>query len=503
MDLIPNYSMETWVLLATSLVLLYLYTTYSHGLFKKLGIPGPKPVPLFGNVLSYGKGIWKFDQECYKKYGRIWGLYDGLQPVLVITEPEMIKGVLVKECYSAFTNRRMLGPTGFMKKAVSLSEDEEWKRIRTLLSPAFTSGKLKEMFPIIKQYGDVLVKNLRHEAEKGNPVHLKEVFGAYSMDVITGTSFGVNVDSLNNIHDPFVEKAKKLLRFDILDPFILSVVLFPFLTPLYEMLNISIFPRDSLKFFTKFVKKMKEDRLKPNQKHRADFLHLMMNSQNPKDTESHKALSDVEILAQSIIFIFAGYETTSNTLSFIMHTLATRPDVQKKLQQEIDTTLPNKAFPTYDAMMEMEYLDMVVNETLRLYPVANRIERMSKKDFEINGVFIPKGTVVMVPSFALHRDSKYWPEPDEFHPERFSKKNKENIDPYIYMPFGNGPRNCIGMRFALMNIKLALIRVLQNFSFHPCKETQVPLILGPQALLQPEKPIILKVVSRDETIRGA
>ncbi|KAM6156415.1 cytochrome P450 3A14-like [Erethizon dorsatum] len=318
--------------------------------------------------------------------------------------------------------QKMLGPTGFMKKAVSLSEDEEWKRIRTLLSPAFISGKLKEMFPIIKQYGDVLVKNLRHEAEKGNPVHLKEVFGAYSMDLITGTSFGVNVDSLNNLHDPFVEKARKLLRFDILDPFILSVVLFPFLTPLYEMLNISIFPRDSLKFFTKFIKKMKEDRLKPNQKHRADFLHLMMNSQNPKDTESHKALSDVKILAQSIIFIFAGYETTSNTLSFIMHTLATRPDVQKKLQQEIDTTLPNKAFPTYDAMMEMEYLDMVVNETLRLYPVANRIERMSKKDFEINGVFIPKGTVVMVPSFALHRDSKYWPEPDEFHPERAAPK---------------------------------------------------------------------------------
>ncbi|XP_013364937.1 PREDICTED: cytochrome P450 3A17-like [Chinchilla lanigera] len=128
---------------------------------------------------------------------------------------------------------------------------------------------------------------------------------------------------------------------------------------------------------------------------------------------------------------------------------------------------------------------------------------MCKKDLEINGVFIPKGTAVMVPSFALHRDAKYWPKPDEFQPERFSKKNKENIDPYIYMPFGNGPRNCIGMRFALMNMKLALIRVLQNFSFHTCKETQIPLTLGTEAILQPEKPIILKVVTRDETIRGA
>lgn len=232
-----------------------------------------------------------------------------------------------------------------------------------------------------------------------------------------------------------------------------------------------------------------------------DFLQLMMNSQNSKDTESHKALSDIEVLAQSIIFIFAGYETTSNALSFIMHTLATHPDVQKKLQQEIDTTLPNKAFPTYDVMMEMEYLDMVVSETLRLYPIASKIFRMCKKDVEINGVFIPKGTVVTVPMFVLQRDSKYWPEPDKFHPERFSKKNKESIDPYIYMPFGSGPRNCIGMRFALMNMKLALIRVLQNFSFHPCKETQIPVTLGKEIVLKPEKAIILKVVPRDEAIR--
>ncbi|NP_001166588.1 cytochrome P450 3A15 [Cavia porcellus] len=503
MDLIPSFSLETWVLLALSLVLLYQYATYSHGFFKKLGIPGPKPLPLFGNVLSYRKGMWSFDIECRKKYGNMWGLYDGPQPVLAITEPDMIKAVLVKECYSVFTNRRSLVPVGFMKKSVSLSEDEEWKRIRTQLSPNFTSGKLKEMFPIIKQYGDVLVKNLRQEAEKGKPVQLKEIFGAYGMDIIIATAFGVNVDSLNNPHDPFVSKANKLFRFDFLSPFLLSTVMFPFLTQLYEMLSISIFPRDSLKFFTKFVKKTKENHLESNKKQRVNFLQMMLNSQNFKDTESHKALSDVEILAQSIIFIFAGYETSSSTLSCIMYSLATHPDVQKKLHQEIDKTLPNKAFPTYDVMMEMEYLDMVVNETLRLYPVANRIERMSKKDFEINGMSFPKGTLVMIPSFALHRDSKYWPEPDEFRPERFSKKNKENIDPYIYMPFGNGPRNCIGRRMALMNLKLALIRLLQNFSFYPCKETQIPLRLSSEALLQPEKPLILKVVSRDETIRGA
>lgn len=433
----------------------------------------------------------------------MWGFYDGRQPVLAITDPEMIKTVLVKECYSVFTNRRFLGPVGLMKNAISVAEDENWKRMRTLLSPTFTSGKLKQMFPIISHYGDVLVRNLRKEAEKGKPISLKDIFGAYSMDVITSTSFGVNIDSLNNPQDPFVENIKKLLRFSFLDPFIISIILFPCLNTVFEALNIFIFPKHITDFFTKSVQRMKENRLHDKQKHRVDFLQLMINSQNSKETDSHKAMSDLELVAQSIIFIFAGYETTSTSLSFLMYILATHPDIQQKLQEEIDATFPNKAPPTYDAVTQMEYLDMVLNESLRLFPVAGRIERTCKKDVEVNGVFIPKGTVVMVPSFVLHRDSAYWPEPEEFHPERFSKKNKDSINPYIYLPFGTGPRNCIGMRFAMMNMKLAVIRVLQNFSFKPCKETQIPLEIDSQGLTRPQRPIVLKAELRDGTLSGA
>ncbi|XP_058536719.1 cytochrome P450 3A6 [Ochotona princeps] len=479
------------------------YGTLTHGVFKKLGIPGPTPLPFLGNIMSYRKGMWNFDIKCYKKYGNMWGLFEGRKPVLAITDPEMIKTVLVKECYSVFTNRRPFGPVGFMKKAVSISEDEEWKRLRTLLSPTFTSGKLKEMIPIIAQYGDVLMKNLRQEAEKSKPVDLKKIFGAYSMDVITGTSFGVNIDSLRNPQDPFVKNVSRLLKFNIFDPFLLSVTLFPFLTPVFEALHVSLFPKEVTDFLKMSVERIKEDRLKDKQKHRADFLQLMINSQNSEEINSYKALSDIELVAQSVIILFAGYETTSSTLSFIMYLLAIHPDVQQKLQEEIDAALPSKALVTYDALSQMEYLDMVVNETLRLYPIAGRIERVCKKDVEINGVFIPKGTVVMMPSYALHRDPKYWTEPDDFCPERFSKKNKDNINPYVYLPFGAGPRNCIGMRFALMNIKLALVRLMQNFSFKPCMETQIPIKLATQGLLQPEKPILLKVVARDETVCGA
>ncbi|XP_004599716.2 cytochrome P450 3A6-like isoform X1 [Ochotona princeps] len=503
MDLMPDFSLETSVLVATSLVLLYLYGTSTHGLFKKLGIPGPTPLPFLGNIMGYRKGVWDFDMKCYKKYGNMWGFFDGRQPVLAITDPEMIKTVLVKECYSVFTNRRSFGPVGFMKNTLANSKDEEWKRLRALVSPTFTSGKLKEMLPIIAHYGDILVKNLSQEAEKGKPINVKEFFEAYSMDVVTGTSFGVKIDSLRNPQDPFLKNVKRLINLNFFSPLLFSVTLFPFLTPVYEALDITRYPRDVIEFLKASVEKIKEDRLTDKKKHRVDFLQLMINSQNSKDVDSYKALTDTELLAQSIAFLVGGYETTTITLCFITYLLAIHSDVQQKLQQEIDSAFSNKVLVTYDAIMQMEYLDMVVNETLRLYPIGGRFERVCKKDVEMNGVFIPKRTIVAIPVNALHQDPKYWTEPNEFRPERFNKKNKDSINPYTYLPFGAGPRNCIGMRFALMNVKLALVQLMQNFSFKPSKETQIPLPVSPHSLIKPEKPIILKVVSRDGTVHGA
>ncbi|PNJ12159.1 cytochrome P450 3A43 isoform X2 [Pongo abelii] len=392
MDLIPNFAMETWVLVATSLVLLYIYGTHSHKLFKKLGIPGPTPLPFLGTILFYLR------RSLNKIPGWVWWL----TPVIpALWEAEAGGSPEVRSSRPAL--------------------------------PTWVFGNLTEN----------VMKNM-------------EKCGA----------------------------------------------LFPFLTPVFEALNIGLFPKDVTRFLKNSIERMKESRLKDKQKHRVDFFQQMIDSQNSKETKSHKALSDLELVAQSIIITFAAYDTTSTTLPFIMYELATHPDVQQKLQEEIDAVLPNKAPVTYDALVQMEYLDMVVNETLRLFPVVSRVTTVCKKDIEINGVLIPKGLAVMVPIYALHHDPKYWTEPEKFCPERFSKKNKDSIDPYRYIPFGAGPRNCIGMRFALTNIKLAVIRALQNFSFKPCKETQIPLKLDNLPILQPEKPIVLKVHLRDGITSG-
>ncbi|NWS73264.1 CP3AO protein, partial [Crotophaga sulcirostris] len=459
--------------------LLCSYGIWPFQTFKKLGIPGPRPLPFLGTFLEYRHGFHNFDQMCFEKYGKIWGIFDGRQPLLVVLDPVLIKNVLVKECYTIFTNRRNLGLNGNLESSVFVAEDEKWKRIRTVLSPTFTSGKLKEMFPIINHYGGKLVESIEKKVANDEFVTMKDVFGAYSMDVVTSTSFSVNVDSLGNPKDPFVTNMKKFLKFNFLNPLLIFLVLFPFVTPVLEKMNVTLFPSSVMHFFKGVFIKIKEEREKGGSTDRVDFLQLMIDSQSSHDssksaeTDSYKSLSDEEVLAQALIFVFAGYETSSSALSYISYNLATHPDVQQKLQDEIDANLTNKATPTYNAIMQMEYLDMVVNESLRLFPPVGRIERVCKKTVELNGVTIPKGMGVLIPSYVLHRDPGCWPEPEEFRPERFSKENKESIDPYTFLPFGAGPRNCIGMRFALLVVKVAVVNLLQNFSFRTCKDTPV------------------------------
>lgn len=426
----------------------------------------------------------------------MWGIFDGRQPVLCITDPAMVKTILIKECYSFFTNRRNFRLNGPLYDAVSIAEDDQWRRIRSVLSPSFTSGRLKEMFDIMKQHSAVLISSMKKKADKDEPLEMKEFFGPYSMDVVTSTAFSVDIDSLNNPSDPFVTNIKKMLKFDFFSPILLTVVIFPFMGPILEKLDFAFFPTSVTDFFYAALQKIKIDREGSKQKTRVDFLQLMIDSQQNNDSKQDKGLTDHEILSQAMIFLAAGYETTSSSLTFLSYNLATNSQVMKKLQEEVDATFPNKAPIQYQELMQMEYLDCVINESLRLFPIASRLERVAKASVEINGFVIPKGMVVMVPTWPMHRDPEIWPEAEKFKPERFSKENKETIDPYSYMPFGAGPRNCIGMRFALVVMKLAIVEILQRYSFSVCKETEIPIELGIKELLQPKRPIKLKLVPR-------
>ncbi|KAG7273135.1 hypothetical protein CRUP_005463 [Coryphaenoides rupestris] len=256
--------------------------------------------------------------------------YDGRQPVLAVMDTGMIKTILVKECYSVFTNRRDFGLNGPLQDAVSVLEDEDWKR----------------MYQIMLNYSNTVVESLRQKTAAGEVIEVKEIFGPYSMDVVTSTAFSVDIDSLNKPADPFVTNIKKLVKFNFLSPLLILVVLFPFLGRIFDKMEVSLFPADVLEFFYSSLKKIKDDRKMKTYNKRVDFMQLMVDSQTTEtsneDKTSQKGLSDHEILSQAMIFIFAGYETSSSTLSYVAYNLATHPDVQTALQNEIDETFENK-----------------------------------------------------------------------------------------------------------------------------------------------------------------
>ncbi|CAG2179914.1 unnamed protein product, partial [Oppiella nova] len=174
---------------------------------------------------------------------------------------------------------------------------------------------------------------------------------------------------------------------------------------------------------------------------------------------------------QSINLFAAGYETTATTLSFLIRQLALESSHQNRLVDEIKTTFDDNTDIDYDKLMKMPFLDAVVSEILRTNAAATRVERVATKDVTLDGIHIPKGTIIIMPTWSLHSDPEYFDSPQEFKPDRFLPDNKHMIKDCTFIPFATGPRNCIGMRFALMELKYNLVKLLTRYEFLACDET--------------------------------
>ncbi|KAM6946134.1 thromboxane-A synthase [Aplochiton taeniatus] len=535
----------TLALFLIFLSLLYCsrYSVYPYSVLAKCGIKHPKPTPFFGNMFLFRQGFFGVHTDLIQTYGRVCGYYLGRRPVVVVADPDMLRQVMVKE-FNSFPNRMTIrSATKPMSDCLLMLRNEHWKRVRSILTPSFSAAKMKEMVPLINTATDSLVTNLNAYAESGETFDIHRCFGCFTMDVIASVAFGTQVDSQNDPEDPFVHHAQKFFSFSFFRPIMFVFIAFPFLiAPL--MSRIPNKNRDEMNsFFISCIQKIISQRdEQPADQRRRDFLQLMLDVRSSKECvslehfdvvnradelaaqhtppprapsssssssearENHPAgprggpkrmMTEDEIVGQAFIFLLAGYETSSNTLAFTCYLLAVHPECQRRAQREVDLFYSRHDSPDYTNIQELTYLDMVVSEALRLYPPGFRFARDVDEDIVINGQLLPKGATLEIPAGFLHYDPEYWPEPEKFIPERFTPEAKADRHPFVYLPFGAGPRSCVGMRLAQLEIKMALVHVFRRFNVVACSETKVPLELKSFTTLGPKNGIFVKITKRE------
>nr|XP_009678259.1 PREDICTED: thromboxane-A synthase isoform X2 [Struthio camelus australis] len=452
--------------------------------------------------------------------------YIGRQMFVVVSTPEMIKHILVTD-FNNFTNRTKPNLISKpMLDSILCLRDDRWKYVRSLLTPAFSDTKLREMIPLINQACDVLLSNLKVYADSGKAFDIQRCYKCFTLDVVGSVAFGTQVDSQKNPDDPFVKNCRTFFEMSLFKPLLILILSFPFIMiPLLRIL-----PNKKQKELNEFfIQTIKNAIIFRDQQdaaeRRRDFLQWMLDSRNsaaslgaecfdvisPATASSHheasvagkspsekvqKTLTEDEIAGQAFLFLIAGYETTTSALSFATYLLATNPECQEKVLQEVDNFSAKHIVPDYQNVQELPYLDMVIAETLRMYPPAFRFTREAAKDCVVLGQRIPAGTVIETAVGHLHYNPDFWPEPEKFLPERFTEEAKKERHPFVYLPFGAGPRGCIGMRMGLLETKMTLLRILQKFRFKTCPHTEIPLQLKSKATLGPKNGVYIQLESR-------
>jgi len=461
-------------------------------------VPYVKPLPLFGNMMdtvlsrksvgeNYRDIYWKLDGH---KYG---GVFKFGKPALLIRDPELIKDVLVRDFTSFHDNVMqididadpMFGRNPFVLRG------ERWKITRSQLMPAFTVAKLKPLFPLVEEICQEL-KELINKNSKIGEFEAKDLCARFTTDVVSSCAFGTHGNSIRNAESEFRRMGR-----DFIEPGFLKNVKFMtmFLLPwLSNMLKLRVVPKNVEDFFRRLVQEVVTYR-EQNNVVRADYLQYLISLKNKAsgretanghDSVPQKgAFTDVDVAAQAITFFGDGFETSSSALSFLLYTLATNPDVQDRAREEVVSVLKRHGDKlTFDSIQEMPYLDMVLAESLRLYPPATFINRECTKPFKLEtssgaSLEVEVGTPVIIPVYALHYDPAHYPEPHICNPDRFTEENKKNRHKYIYLPFGEGPRICLGFRFGTMQVKAGAAAILSNFVLRPTKRTPIPVMMDP------------------------
>lgn len=436
-------------------------------------------------------------------------MYKLRTPIFVVKDHELIQqlGVedvdhfmyhrpSIKEKYDPLRSKSLFALTG-----------QRWHDLRKVIAPYFSSTQMATTFDLIsdcsKRFNEYFLKKEEDVIE----VELKDIFTRFANDVIALTAFGLNINSLENRDNEFYVMGENIINHH---GFWNTMKYYGYLyiPKVLAFFKVNFSNKSEENYFTTLIDEIiiaREERGIV----RSDIINLLLEARNDvyhkeeameysgfvvieeKDMEKMRLeeITNSDIAAQVMQFFFAGLDSVSSLMSFVVYELALNPHIQQTLREEIE-----KYNLTYEELLKMEYMDMVVSETLRKWPNVMVADRMCMNSYTIQPsnpeekpIRLEKGTEIWFPIYAIHHDPKYYPDPDEFDPERFSKENEGNIIPCSYIPFGIGPRCCIGARFGVLETKILLFHLLSEFELVPNKKTQIPIkILKKSCKLQAE-----------------
>lgn len=423
----------------------YLFFKRKYQFWKNLGVTFIKPFFITGNITEMLKCKIHFGVILKQLYNKMKGHQDycGIfflyRPVLLVLSPEFAKTILVRD-FNYFMDRGMYSNVQIdpLSHNLFFMNGQQWKTMRSKITPIFTSSKLKLMFNTIIRVGNQLTGFLQPHATMENDVEMRDLIGRFMTDVIGSCAFGFECNTIENKNSKFREMGRKMLNFPKVKTVKLMVaIMYPSAAKLF---GVRFNDEDVSDFFMDVVRDSIKHRKESGMK-RIDFIQFLIDLKVDSDSKS-EGLSFLEIAGQIFVLFFAGFETAATTLTFALHSLASDKDIQDRARQSIKEVLDKYDGEwCYDSIIEMTFIDQVIEETMRIYTTVANLQRICVKDYTLpNGSILPKDTTVIIPTLAFNHDPDIYPNPMKFDPDRFDHENKQTRHSFSSLPFGEGPR---------------------------------------------------------------
>lgn len=533
---VPSASAMFTLLALIGGLLVYLYAPY-WGLRK---VPGPPSLPLVGHLpllAKYGPDVFSV---LAKQYGPIYRFHMGRQPLIIIADAELCKEAGIKK-FKDISNRSIPSPISaspLHQKGLFFSRDSQWSTMRNTILSMYQPSYLSRLVPTMQSFIESATQNLDSQKED---IIFSNLSLRLATDVIGHAAFGVNFglsrphsvcDSIKSVNvnnnnnnasassssssndnevSDFIDQhiySTTQLKMDLSGSLsIILGLLLPILQEPFRQILKRIpgtmdwkIERTNQKLSGR-LDEIVEKRMKDKARSSKDFLSLILNARETKAVSENVFTPDY-ISAVTYEHLLAGSATTSFTLSSVVYLVAGHPEVEKKLLHEIDGFGPVDQIPTsQDLHNKFPYLDQVIKEAMRFYTVSPLVARETSNEVEIGGYLLPKGTWVWLALGVPAKDPKNFPEPEKFKPDRFDPNCEEmkRRHPYAFIPFGIGPRACIGKQFSLQEIKLSLIHLYRKYLFRHSPNMENPLELQYGIVLNFKHGVKLRVIKRTET----